>query len=148
MATVRAENRRLQRQLDAKPKTPLEESEENVLKSTRGHRWVAAFRGYAQRHGGQYPSSFDQAVSFLPSEAKAQSDGAAEEFEILYHGTRDGMTNFADGIVLREKQPRLASDGKWLRVYGFADGTAQLRSSADGNFDAYEQQHLVAPPSP
>jgi len=148
LALLRAENRRLQPGADTRPKTPLAEREENLAKLTLGHRWVAAFGDYAEKNGGQYPATFGQAVAFWSGQTKPEPDAAADQFEILYHGTRDAMTNFADGIVLREKQARQTSDGKWVRVYGFADGSSQLRASADGNFDAYEQQHLVAPPGP
>jgi RNA polymerase sigma factor (sigma-70 family) len=148
LAVLRAENRRLQQRPDTRPKTPLAEQEENVAKLNLGFHWLAALRNYAEKHGGQFPTTLDQAASFLPDKAKAESSRGAVEFEILYHGTQDAMTNFADGIVLREKQPRQTSDGKWVRIYGFADGHTQARASDDGNFDAYEKQHLVGPPAP
>jgi hypothetical protein len=44
--------------------------------------------------------------------------------------------------VLREKEPWLGPDGKWLKVYAFGDGHSQLHSEPDGQFDAYEKAHL------
>lgn len=132
---------------EAAPKTPLAEKEENLAKMIQGKDWMAAFHQYAEGNGGRYPASFEEAARFLADPARAKRYGAGEEFEIVYHGTREAMTNFADGIVLREKQPRKTSDGKWVRVYGFADGHSQLRASADGNFDAFEQEHLAGPPA-
>jgi RNA polymerase sigma factor (sigma-70 family) len=148
LAVLRAENRRLQQPPDTRPKTPLAEKEENVAKLNLGFHWLTALRVYAEKNGGRFPTTLDQAAAFLPDKGKAESQRAADELEIIYHGTRDGMTNFDDGIVLREKHARQTSDGKWIRIYGFADGHAQARASDDGNFDTYEKQHLVGPPAP
>ena len=34
------------------------------------------------------------------------------------------------------------ADGKWAKVYAFADGSAQLHAEPDGNFEAWEKKHL------
>jgi hypothetical protein len=44
-------------------------------------------------------------------------------------------------IVCREKQARRSPNGEWIKVYGYADGTTQIHTEPDGNFDAYEKQH-------
>ncbi len=147
LAVLRAENRRLQQGGDARPKTPLEEKEEMFAKLAFGKNWLRALQMYAEDHKGQFPTNFDQASSYWSAKSKAQVEAANEQFELVYTGTRDAMTNYADGIVLREKTPRQMSDGQWQRVYGFADGHTQARSFADGNFDAYEKEHLVGPPA-
>jgi hypothetical protein len=49
-------------------------------------------------------------------------------------------------IVVRESQPWLYN-GKWAKVYGFADGHSETHSEMDGNFDSFEQQHMVPSPA-
>jgi hypothetical protein len=51
-----------------------------------------------------------------------------------------------DTIIFREQNPRQNLNGEWERAYGLSDGSVQTIKSADGNFDAYEQKHMVAPP--
>ena len=51
--------------------------------------------------------------------------------------------DWPDVIVLRERNPRQTSDGKWARVYGMVDGQTIEQISADGNFESWEKQHLM-----
>jgi len=39
-------------------------------------------------------------------------------------------------------------NGGWTRTYGFADGTAQIHVEPDGNFEAWEKEHMIAPAPP
>jgi prepilin-type processing-associated H-X9-DG protein len=48
-------------------------------------------------------------------------------------------------IVVREKDAWQAADGGWLRAYAFADGHAEIHKAADGNFQPWEAQHIIAP---
>jgi len=50
---------------------------------------------------------------------------------------------YPEVAVFRERTPRRTADGKWARVYGMVDGQAIEQISADGNFDAWEKQHLM-----
>jgi hypothetical protein len=52
-----------------------------------------------------------------------------------------------DEILCREHTARQSPDGKWERIYGMADGSVVLQTSEDGNFDAWEKQHMVPPPN-
>ena len=36
-------------------------------------------------------------------------------------------------------------DGKWVKVYGFADGHSEIHKEADGNFEAWEKERIIAP---
>ncbi len=70
-------------------------------------------------------------------------------FDLFYQGSLSNVynaTNFGDIIVVREKQPWQAPNGKWMKVYGFADGHSQIRSESSEGFDAFEQEH-AGPPS-
>jgi hypothetical protein len=47
--------------------------------------------------------------------------------------------------MFREKFPFQTQEGKWQRVYGLSDGSAQIATSNDGNYDAWEKQHSPQP---
>jgi hypothetical protein len=49
--------------------------------------------------------------------------------------------------VLREKEAWTDYRGRWNRAYGFADGHSEIHFSQDGNFEAWENKHLMPPPS-
>ena len=53
----------------------------------------------------------------------------------------------ANTILLREKESRQSPDGKFCRVYAFADGHVQLTSTPDDDFASLEKQrgYLVYP---
>jgi hypothetical protein len=37
-------------------------------------------------------------------------------------------------------------DGGAHRAYGFADGHSEIHKAVDGNFQPWEQQHMIPPP--
>ena len=109
-------------------------------------RWLLAFHMFASDNGDQFPTSFDEARRYIGQEATAETNFTAEQFEILNQGSPKNITTPSLTVVLREKQPRRSYDGKWSRAYGFADGHSEVTGSPDGNFDAWEKRHIVAPP--
>jgi RNA polymerase sigma factor (sigma-70 family) len=118
---------------------------------------------YAEHHNGRFPTNWNQVKEDYEAAARASlspgdivPDTAAEfawatnEFEFAYQGsTKDllALTNGYDMIVIREKQPWLRSDGKWVKTYGLADGSGQLRAASPGGFAAWESQRMVPPPT-
>jgi RNA polymerase sigma factor (sigma-70 family) len=46
-------------------------------------------------------------------------------------------------ILTREKHRRMLPDGRWERVYGFADGSVQRITQDSPDFSAFEAQHLA-----
>ena len=76
---------------------------------------------------------------------------ASNQFEILYHGSLNSLTN-DNVIVFREKNLWKLQNGdgsyKWGRHYGIANGQVDYCSSSDkspsGSFDRYEKEHLVS----
>ena len=156
LVTLREANRRLQQRPEAKPKTPLQMTEEWKAKLTFGHRWVAAFLDYAEKNGDHFPTSFEQAGSFIPAKDKAEASLIADQFEIVYQGSVV-MPNGGEVVVLREKEPWQDSSGKWCKVYGLADGSSQVvampsRWTVGGKqisydtFEAFEKDHIIPPP--
>jgi hypothetical protein len=103
-----------------------------------------AFNEYASDHQGQLPSSFDQIDSYLRKEG--QSLTGTNEFEIVYRGSpRQSKVPQGEIIVFRERQAWLAPSGKWAKVYGMANGVAQIVES-DDNFKGWEADHITALP--
>jgi len=49
--------------------------------------------------------------------------------------------------VLKEKQAWQAGDGRWKKIYGFADGHVEIHVEPSGNFEVWESQHMVLPPA-
>ncbi len=107
----------------------------------RARQGVLAFVMYANENQQQFPASFDQAAPFF-------KDGLAPiemNFEIVYAGSITNITNAPETIVLREKHASQTLDGQWRKTYGFADGHAEIHTEPDGNFDEWENQHMIPP---
>jgi RNA polymerase sigma factor (sigma-70 family) len=109
-------------------------------------QWLLAFHLFASDNRDQFPTSFEEAQSFLPKEATAQTNFTTGQFEILYQGAITNITAPALTVVLRQKEARRNSSGNWSRTYGFADGHSEVASSPDGNYGPWEKRHIVAPP--
>ena len=147
VARLREENRRL-KAAAAKPQTPLQTREEAIVRLGYGKNWMLAVIEYAQEHQDQAPTDFEQARAFLPKEATPELAAASDQFEIVYQGKWRDIKNPSKTVVLREKQAHQMPDGKWAKVYGFADCHSELHSEADGNFEAWEKEHILAPAVP
>ena len=85
----------------------------------------------------QFPANLDQ----IPTPGLTGTN----DFEIVYRGSLDSLTNKSSVIAIREKQAWQLTDGRWMKTYGFADGTAQIHVEPDGNFEAWEKEHMIAP---
>jgi len=101
---------------------------------------------YPFRHGGQFPTNFHQVTELLTNSAQYANWTGTNEFEIVYHGSRNDWTNipWAAVAVIRECQPWKGRSGKWARLYGMGNGLSQVVES-DDNFEAWETQHLIPP---
>src|SRR5690242_13842288 len=119
-----------------------------IAKMGYARNWVLAFHEYAGAHQGQAPASFDQAATFLPDQARDETMLATNQFEIVYQGSLNAITNPATIIVLRENEPQPVLTGGQVRTYGFADGHSEVHKTDDGNFEPWEKQHMIpaAPP--
>ncbi len=69
---------------------------------------------------------------------------ATNQFDIFYTGSLNALTN-GNIIVIGESQAQPVSGG-WVKTYGFADGHSEVHKEADGNFEAWEKQHMILPP--
>jgi hypothetical protein len=129
---------------------PLDEQQQQELmkqqyiaKMTYAKSWMIAFYKFAQENGGNSPASFAEAASFLPEIAQDETLLATNQFEIVYHGALQSITNPAMIIILRENQAQQALDGGWARTYGFADGHSEVHRSDSEDFQAWESQHTA-----
>jgi hypothetical protein len=154
------ENARLktERERAAKQSTPTKEEEGPYdrlfgaggnLRMRHAMRWGYALISYASEHDGQFPESFQEASAFLgpddvTPEEKAQTTLTADQYEILYHGRREGMTNPPpEGtIIIREKQPWQTIKGTWARTYIYGNGAGTIHTEPDGNFDKWESVRI------
>ena len=153
LATLRLENRQLAAALSEVVKA-LAKKEADPELEQRMHRPRVAkiltlpLLMYADDNHGQFPARFDlaapyfreayQADPFLRDEVEFAE--TTKQFEIVYHGTQDAVTNVNQTILIREKQARQRPDGKWEKAYGFTDGSGQGHVEADGNFEAWEKR--------
>lgn len=108
--------------------------------------WMLAFSQYADQNQGQCPIRFDQAAAFLPDRAKNETNFAPDQFEIVYQGSLNDLTNRHNIIVIRQKEAEQQEEGGGsIRAYGFADGHSEVHRATDGNFGPWEEQHRQKP---
>jgi hypothetical protein len=65
------------------------------------------------------------------------------DFELVFQGSQSDLTNIPPRRValIRERQC-LTLEGKWERVYGYADGAVEIIQS-DDNFQSWDAQHII-----
>jgi hypothetical protein len=106
-----------------------------------------SLRTYASQNGGRFPASFEEAASYRFKQSYYRIPQSSE-FEIVYHGTLDDLTNIPGQTValLRERQPWPTPSGKLGRLYATANGSIKIVES-DDNFQAWEAESIIPPPS-
>jgi hypothetical protein len=105
---------------------------------------VLAMRIFAGDHNQQYATNFDQLKSELGGVTNFPGNIGLDSFEFVNAGVVNGT--MPGKMIFRERTARQTPDGKWERVYGMADGNVEVQTSDDGNFDAFEQPHLISTP--
>jgi RNA polymerase sigma factor (sigma-70 family) len=100
---------------------------------------------YADKYQGQLATNFNQIASYFTNAGQTLS--GTNSFELTYSGSLSGLTNPAAVIMMRESQAWPTSSGQWAKSYGFMDGHAEIHVQPSDNFDAFEQQHSIPPPS-
>jgi hypothetical protein len=96
---------------------------------------------YAVKNQNRCPTNLDQTMPYL-REANSPPSGT-NRFDLLYQGSMAQFTNSTTtgGIIVIRSEPWQGKNGKWTRIYGFADGHCEAHSEPGGNFDAWEKQH-------
>ena len=158
LAALREEGRQLQaslaktrQELFYPDRRPISPTEETKARTRYCMNLAVALLEYASDHQEQIPSNFDQAAKsiterFISEGIEQKSNLAPAQFEIVYHGSRDALTNYAhpEGILLvRERQPWKHPDGRWMKVYAFTDGSGTVHSEPKDQFEAWEKRHIL-----
>jgi len=115
-----------------------------LFKMNNAKQSVMGMIMYANANEDQLPTNFDQAAPYLGGDLNSVRSNLSQ-LEIVYQGSWKSITNPGSTIIVRENQPWLYN-GESIKVYGFADGHAQLHAEPDGDFGAWEQQHMAFPP--
>ena len=121
-----------------------EQEKAALFKMNIAKQSVMAMIMYANDNGDQFPANFDQAAPYFKGDSNSVRSNL-NQFEVVYQGSWKNITDPASTIVVRGNLPWL-EQGEWINVYGFADGHSELHAEPDGNFGAWEQEHLAAPP--
>jgi hypothetical protein len=145
-ANAQITRRTVQQRAEQQSAQQAEQSKElAIAKMTYTKGWLLAFMAYAQQHGGQMPPDFQSATAYASESVTNETRLAPDQFEMLFNGSLNDITNAQSLIVIREKQPWQAADGGWVRGYGFGDGHSEIHKAADGNFEPWEAQHRLPP---
>jgi len=99
-----------------------------------------AVRIYATDHGEQYPTNFEALREIIPGDLPGGL--GFDKFEFVTHATpMDGRR--PELLLLRERAPRQMPNGTWAKAYALADGSVVEKTSDDGNFSGFENQHTI-----
>jgi RNA polymerase sigma factor (sigma-70 family) len=144
-----AENRRLAqaRAGAGGAQTELQERERGVARMLEVRDYLLAAIMYAGDHQNQLPGSFPAMAYYLSDRQPTEGWLTTNGFEMVYQGALAGLTNPANQILIREKEPWPTRDGGWVRAYGFLDGHSEIHRESDGNFEPWEIKHGLAPGS-
>jgi hypothetical protein len=99
---------------------------------------------YATDHQNRLPSDLNQTFKYLTNSGMRLT--GTNRFQFVGHGSLTSITNPMTTIVVREKSASFL-DGKWMKVYGFADGHAELKEEPAEGFDAWEKNHMSPSPA-
>jgi RNA polymerase sigma factor (sigma-70 family) len=154
LATLREENRRLRPPESPAPRGLLQSQELGWARQQSAQGWARAFIRYARANQGRLPDGFAQAEPYWPTnqiDARQGTGVTSDQFEILYHGTLDSLTNVSprlDVILFREKQLWPNRYGRPGRFVALANGFAQAGSTDVGtpneSFSDWEKAHMAA----
>jgi len=125
------------------------QTEETQARVRFGMKLGMAALQYASDHDGKLPTDFSALGTKLPM--SLQTNMNASQFEIVYSGSRDSLTNYAnpgDILLVRERQPWKNSDGKWVKAYVTAAGSGFMLSRSDGQFEEWEKRHMLTSDEP
>jgi hypothetical protein len=99
---------------------------------------------HASDNQDRLPADLTQTTNYL-AKAEQRLTGT-NQFELVAQGSLKSFTNPATTIIVREMNPSILM-GKWVKTYGFADGHSELKSAPPEGFNAWEQQHMLPPPT-
>jgi hypothetical protein len=122
-----------------KPLTPFQTKELGMAKMNYSRQLLLEMIQYASEHQGKLPPTLTSFTAATSADAGEGQEEMKPLFELAYSGRISGLTNADKVIVVREKEPWLADDGRWVKAYGFADGHGEIHSEPNGDFREYER---------
>lgn len=115
-----------------------------------GKRLGLALLTIAKENGGRLPPDLTSAASWLATNAVPISGDVlpnekvgigAADFELVYTGNLSHLTNRSQTILARERNPVEIHEGRWNRMYVFADGSVnRLEATTADGFPARENE--------
>jgi hypothetical protein len=149
LGKLHEENRRLQNSQQSEP-NPEAERQTALAEGRRNNaqQFVMAMFLYAADNHGLFPTNYEQTSSYIGGSEKDWVRTNFNRFEIVYQGSPTNIPSPSRVIVLRENQASQLN-GKWVKVYGFADGHSELVPEPSEGFEAWEKQRdIPSQPNP
>jgi len=130
------------------PNVPNDELEQQkramMVKMIDGRNFSTQLNSFANDNQGWLPTNWMQVLRYTNSFPVSGTN----DFEFVHKqpiNVRQLGTNFGKTVVVREYMAWQGNDGRWYKIYGFADGHSQVVAVADGNFTAWEEQNTYNP---
>jgi RNA polymerase sigma factor (sigma-70 family) len=115
-------------------------------KMSHAKQYVLGMIMYATDNEDQLPASFDALVAPYFGGDSSPYLTNLSRFEMVVRGSLTNIASPMSTIVVREREAAFLN-GRWVKVYGFADGHAELKSEPPEGFEAWEKSRMVPPPS-
>jgi hypothetical protein len=108
--------------------------------------WGNAMLKYAKKNG-YLPNTFAAAAPYLLDEPRtaqvaAKTGISIDDFELVYHGSLNGIEDLSKVILMREKRPVREANGRWARVYVYGNGEVSTCCSDNEDYTAVEEGKL------
>ena len=95
-------------------------------------------------NNSQFPSNLADVHNELADTTNFEGNVPLDGFELLNVGKLE--QNQLSMATARERIPRQSPDGGWERIYLIIDGSVDVATSPNGNFDSWEQSNGVSVP--
>jgi RNA polymerase sigma factor (sigma-70 family) len=131
----------------SQPADPIEQTRRmGREKAIDGRNLATAFIEFAAHNQSWLPTNWQQVTNYL----KDYPVSGTNDFEMIYSqpiNRSDLGTNMERTALVREYLAWPTPDGRWGKIYGFADGHSQVVILKDGNFSAWEKENTFNPQS-
>jgi hypothetical protein len=116
---------------------PIVSKEEAMQRLSSGRDQIMALLTYASKHQQRLPATLAEAAPFVAPNTIESAD-----FEFVGSNLDlSGIKSAAHTIVLRERAPWKNFNGRWNRIYAFADGHGENAVSPTNDFTDWEAKH-------
>jgi prepilin-type processing-associated H-X9-DG protein len=124
---------------------PTVSRQEIARRMSDGKQWMVALMMYADDNQGRFPASLGPAAPFMGTNTTS-----ADQFEFVPTGELrlSTLPRPSSTIVLREKNIWKGNNGRWNRIYAFADGHVVVAQSDSQDFSAWEEGAQKLPDAP